>query len=131
MHIFGQTVDEHLYEGVHLLFCHLEDCINAFKHRFEEELQRFGKSDISQLIREIEENLPKGAKVFIFALFQSNHHVAYKHDRHMGSKCVIRKTVALTDKLQVGFAGFEEYLDLLQSFLFFLFRTQTILAGIF
>ena len=30
----------------------------------------------------------------------------------MGSQRVIRKTVALTDKLQVGFAGFEEYLDL-------------------
>ena len=112
LHIFRKPADKHLYERVQLFFRYLEDCIDAFKHRFQDDLKGLSKGDIGQFIREIEEDFSERPDILILSLFQSNHHVADKHDCYMRSQCIIRKAVALAYKLQIGLAGFEEHLNL-------------------
>ena len=137
--IIRETANKHIDKQCELFFRWLEDGANTVYHGGYDDLKRFTKCDVRQFICKEEKEFSQCTVILISALLHCNHEEASRHNRYVCGQRIIRQAVAFCNQLQVGLTGLEKHLDLpaflqikaIQSFLFFLWRTQTIFAGIF
>ena len=109
--VIRKATNEHIDEKRKLLFRWLKDRTYTVYHGGNDDLERFAKRDICQLIREEEKDFSQGTTIFAPSLFHRDHEISGKNDSDMGCQCIIRKAMTFRNQLKERFTGLEKHLD--------------------